>query len=78
MITAIPSMSPRAIADLKVYMNTITEANRLDASSSAAQDSSETNIPVNTTDVIIGVYSGIPIGAACTLTVTGYKETGRY
>lgn len=78
MVTAIPAMSPRSIVDLKVYLNSITEANRLDATSSAAQDASETNIPVGTTDVVIGVYSSVTAGASCTLTITGDKETGRY
>lgn len=77
MITAIPEMNPRAIVDHKVYKNSITEANRLDGTSSGAQDSSETNIPVGTTDVIIAVWSGVTPGASCTLTITGTKETGR-
>lgn len=77
MITSIPAMNPLDLVDLKVYKNSVTEANRLDATTSAAQDSSETNIPVATTDVIVGVYSGVLPGASCTLTVSGTKETGR-
>lgn len=77
MITAIPAMDPTDIVDLKVYMNFPTEANRLDATSSAAQSTSETHIPVNTTDVIVGVYTGVTPGASCTLTVSGTKDTGR-
>lgn len=77
MITAIPTMDPQAIVDLKVYRNIISEANRLDATSSAAQDSSETSIPVRTTDVIIGIYSGVTPGASCTLSITGDNDTGR-
>lgn len=78
MITAIPAMDRLDIVDLVVYKNSTTEANRLDATSSAAQSTSETNIPVGTTDVIVGVYSGVTPGASCTLTVSGRKETGRY
>lgn len=77
MITAIPSMDPFSVVNHKVYKNSITEANRLDATTSGAQDTSETNIPVGTTDVIIGIYSGATPGAQCTLTLTGTKETGR-
>lgn len=78
MVTAIPAMDPRSIVDHRVYLNSVTEANRLDATSSGAQDTSETNIPVGTTDVIIGVYTGVTPGASCTLTISGTKETGRY
>ena len=78
MITAIPAMDRLDIVDLKVYKNSPTEANRLDATSSAAQSTSETHIPIGTTDVIVGVYSGVTPGASCTLTVSGTKETGRY
>lgn len=77
MITAITGMDPTDLVDLKVYKNTPTEANRVDASSSAAQDSSETNIPVLATDTIIGIYSGVTPGSSCTLTISGTKETGR-
>lgn len=77
MITAIPAMDPFAVVPHKVYKNSATEANRLDATTSGAQDTSETNIPVATTDVIIGVYSGVTAGASCTLTLTGTKQTGR-
>lgn len=77
MITAIPAMAPQNFVLHKVYKNSTTEANRLDATSSGAQDTSETNIPVATTDVIIGVWAGVTPGAQCTLTVTGTKETGR-
>jgi hypothetical protein len=77
MVTAIPAMSPQNFVLHKVYKNSVTEANRLDATSSGAQDTSETNIPVATTDVIIGTWAGVTIGASCTLTVTGTKETGR-
>lgn len=70
-------ITPQSLINLAVYVNSVSESNRRDGTSSAAQDSSETNIPIQSTDTLIGVYTGVPAGGICTLTITGTKETGR-
>lgn len=76
MVTAI-DVDPQQVINLVVYRNVISESNRLDGTTSAAQDASETNIDVGASDTIIGLYSGAPVGSHATLTLSGTKETGR-
>lgn len=76
MITSITS-GPDVAVNLSVYKNVISEATKVDGTSSAGQDSSETDIRLETTDVLIGVYTGVPAGGVCTLIIAGDKETGR-
>jgi hypothetical protein len=81
MVTSITGagVSPRDLLELVVYRNVISEANRLDHTSSAAQDTSEIPNPIGiaSSDTVIAVYSGIPTGASCQFTITGYADTGR-
>lgn len=81
-VTAItgPTVTPRSILQLTVYRNIISEANRLDGTQSAAQDTSEipNGIEVASSDTVLAVYSGIPVGASCQFTLSGYTETGRF
>lgn len=81
-VTAVtgPTVTPRSILQLTVYRNIISEANRLDGTQSAAQDASEipNGIQVPSADTILAVYSGIPAGASCQFTLSGYAETGRF
>lgn len=69
--------TPQSVINLVTYTNSVSETNRRDATSSAAQDTSETDIPLQASEFIIGVYTGAPPGSICTLTVTGTIETGR-
>lgn len=69
--------TPQTLINLAVYVNSVSESNRRDGTSSAAQDTSETNIPLQSTDTLIGVYTNVPNGGICTITVSGTKETGR-
>lgn len=71
-------VTPQSLVNLAVYTNSVSETNRRDGTSSAAQDTSETDIPLQATDVLIGVYSGAPAGSVCVLTITGTVETGRW
>lgn len=77
MVTSVAGVNPRTIVNLVVYRNVISETNRLDGTTSAAQDASETDIDVSASDTILGVYSDCPVGSFATLAVSGYKETGR-
>lgn len=81
-VTAITGagVTPRSILQLAVYRNVISETNRLDGTQSAAQDTSEipNGIHVDSSDTIIALYTGIPVGASCQFTLSGYAETGRY
>lgn len=80
-VTAITGagVTPRSILQLTVYRNIISEANRLDGTQSAAQDTSEipNGIEVPSSDTIVAYYSGIPVGASCQFTLSGYADTGR-
>lgn len=69
--------TPQSVINLAVYRNSVSETNRVDGTSSAAQDTSETDIELQSTDSLIGVYSTAPAGSVCTLNVTGTKDTGR-
>jgi hypothetical protein len=76
-ITNIDTANTSSVIKLDLYRNSVSETNRLDGTSSAAQDTSETEIPFQTTDVLIGVYTGAPVGSHCTVTISGTKDTGR-
>jgi hypothetical protein len=71
-------VGPQDILQLVLYRNAVSETNRLDGTSSAAQDTSETDINLNSSDTLIAVYSGIPNGASCSLTISGTANTGRF
>ena len=81
-VTAITGagVTPRSILQLAVYRNVISETNRLDGTQSAAQDASEipNAIEISSSDTILAVYSGIPVGASCQFTLSGFAETGRF
>lgn len=71
------TITPSTIINLAVYLNSVSESNRVDGTQSAAQDTSETNVPLQASDTLIGVYTNVPAGGVCTLTISGTKETGR-
>lgn len=71
------NVDPNTQINLVLYRNVVSEANRLDGTSSAAQDTSETDIDINASDTVLGVYSGAPVGSRCILTISGTKDTGR-
>lgn len=79
MITSVTGAgaTPQSVINLVVYTNSVSETNRRDSTQSAAQDTSETKIDLQSTDYLIGVYSNAPVGSNCTLTITGTKDTGR-
>lgn len=79
MITSVvgAGATPQSLINLSAYSNSVSETNRKDGTSSAAQDASETDIPLQASEFLIGVYTGAPVGSICTLTVTGTVETGR-
>lgn len=71
---------PTTPINLVVYKNSVSENNRKDSTSSAAQDTSEIpgkGISLQSTDFLIGIYTGAPVGSDCTLSVTGETDTGR-
>lgn len=68
------------LLNLKVYKNSEQAGNLLDGTDSAAQDASETDITLETTDVLIAVWSSDDPalnGSICTLIVSGDNYTGR-
>ena len=78
MITS-TTLGPDVPCDLKVYRNVISEATKLDGTSSAGQDTSEIpdGIPLAATETLIAVWSGVANGTICTFTVSGDNDTGR-
>lgn len=79
MITSVTGAGalPTTPINLVVYTNSVSESNRKDSTNSAAQDTSETDIELQSTDFLIGIYTGAPVGSDCTLTITGKTDTGR-
>lgn len=76
-ITTSVNVAPSTLINLVMYRNTVSETNRVDGTESAAQDSSETDIDLQASDTLIGVYSNAPVGSNCTITLSGDKDTGR-
>lgn len=81
MVTSITGggVTPRTVIQMAVYRNVVSEATKLDGTSSAAQDTSEipNGIPVPSSDTILVLYSGVPVGASCSFTISGTVDTGR-
>lgn len=79
MITSVSGAgaTPQMLIDHNVYTNSVSESNRRDTSQSGARDVSETDIPLQNGEYLIGTYANAPVGSLCTLTVTGTVDTGR-
>lgn len=78
MITSVTGagVTSQSVIDHAVYTNSVSETNRKDSTQSA-QDTSETEIPLQASEFLIGTYADCPPGSVCTLTVTGTVDTGR-
>ena len=71
------TLGPTVPANLVVYKNVESPTTRLDGTSSAGQDTSETNIDIDSSDSLVAVWTGVANGTVCTLTVSGINDTGR-
>lgn len=78
MITSVTGagVTSQSVIDHSVYTNSVSETNRKDNTQSAI-DTSETKIPLQASEFLIGTYASCPPGSICTLTVTGTVNTGR-
>lgn len=60
-----------------LYRNQVNQNAQIDSSYSGDQDTSETNIDLQTLDSLIGVWKNGKAGAVATMVITGTNDTGR-
>ena len=74
---SISTSSGPAATRFYLYLNTIQPSAQIDSTYSGDQDTSETNIHLQTLDKVYGSWTNGVVGAVGTMVVTGTKNTGR-
>lgn len=73
----VSTTTPNANTQFFLYLNQVSDSSRLDATYRGDQDTSETDINLQTLDTLYCVWRGGQSGAVGTVVITGDIETGR-